>query len=695
MMAMWRIGAIAGIVWVLMFVMRYVADKTLTQVSFKQWFGSSAVLFLLCVVIPQVQAAIPDRHTLNELRQWLHQPAACAPNCITLSGLRLLSDSRAGQEYLILEAQVDAFANTAFAIPHSEHWALTQITYDGRPYNWLAHHQGQDWLYVEHGRHRIRLVGLVSGATSFRLSFPERPFNVQNLTDIWDIEGLHNGSVLTDELIFTKQAQAIALASDEKLSGLKSQAQQVLAIEPMVKVIRHLWLDNEWRMRTQVIRIAPQRGDLHVAIPQLSFERIMTTGITPEQGMIKVHLAAGVSETSWLSTLERQASLELVAPDDNVSIEEWRFHIAHQWRAEFSGVPQVWPEPFMQDAPWSFRYLPWSGEQLKVSLMTPEAIKGYSQSFDQVVLRVSPGEQQRLVSLETHYRSSRGGQGQINVGDGYHLNAMVDEKNTHLQLQNGLINYTIAPGEHRLNLNWKQSHAMHFRTELPKVNLEAPLSNVSIEWQIPQNRWVLWTSGPVIGPAIIYWGELLVFLVLAVVIWRSRWLPIKPLHWLLLGLGLSTQNWWLLVVMTLWFVALSAHSKYASKLSDNLFNLLQIVLMSFSALVLLALLATIPMSLMGHPDMGIVGNQSTGQWLKWYSDAATDITPEVVVYSLPLWVYKLAMLTWALWLAFSLVSWARWGWSQLSSNGVWRTSKKVIAPSALSSSTKQPPSSES
>lgn len=690
-MTLWRLLTIGGILIALGFVLRSVSGKRLHLDQFKQWLGSTAAIGLICLLPLDTYADIPDKETLKELQQWLHQAPECAPDCVAISGLRLVSESRQGQEYLILEAQVDALADTAFAIPFSEHWSIRNIKVDGRLHNWIATHKGRDWLYVEAGRHRIQFTGLLSGTTSFNLKFPERPFNVQNLTDIWELEGIRNGSLLGDEISFTKKAQAIALSSDDKLAGVQSQAQQALAIAPMVKVIRQVWLDSEWRMRTWVHRIAPERGDLHVSVPQLSFERVISANYLPDDAAIKVHIPSGVQEIFWDSIIDRKEQLEFIAANSAHYVEEWRFHISHQWRTEFSGVPSVWPESFAEDDHWTFRYLPWAGEQLAVSVQSPTPVKGFSQSFDQVNLRVTAGDQQRRVELEAKYRSSRGGQSHIEVGEGHHLNALIDGRKTHLQIQDEKINYTVAPGEHNLSFDWKESLALGFRSQLPQVNLNAPISNVAIQWQVPENRWVLWTSGPVIGPAIIYWGELLAFLLLAAIVWRSQLLPIKPYHWLLLGLGLSTQSWWLLVFITLWFIVLSVHQKYAEKQSDTLFNVVQIMLAIFSVFVLLSLIASIPMSLMSRPDMGIVGNQSNGYILKWYLDAAINTTPEVVIYSLPMWVYKLAMLSWALWLAFALVSWARWGWQTLNDKGFWRQSGSIIPSSKPSAESSKAP----
>ena len=42
------------------------------------------------------------------------------------------------------------------------------------------------------------------------------------------------------------------------------------------------------------------------------------------------------------------------------------------------------------------------------------------------------------------------------------------------------------------------------------------------------------------------------------------------------------------------------------------------------------------------------------------------------VVSLPLFVYRLAMLAWALWLALAVLRWLKWGWECLNDGGLWR-----------------------
>src|SRR3546814_9064347 len=85
--------------------------------------------------------------------------------------------------------------------------------------------------------------------------------------------------------------------------------------------------------------------------------------------------------------------------------------------------------------------------------------------------------------------------------------------------------------------------------------------------------------------------------------------------------------------------------------------------------------------------MGVLGNGSSGNLLRWFDDrSANGELPVASAWTLPLWAYKAAVLLWALWLANALLGWLRWGWQCFSSGGVWlsRTRKTAAAPSSRS-----------
>jgi hypothetical protein len=58
--------------------------------------------------------------------------------------------------------------------------------------------------------------------------------------------------------------------------------------------------------------------------------------------------------------------------------------------------------------------------------------------------------------------------------------------------------------------------------------------------------------------------------------------------------------------------------------------------------------------------------------LRWFADRQAGALPRPWVFSAPLWIYRVAMLAWALWLARALLRWVRWCWQSFSAGAIWR-----------------------
>ena len=89
------------------------------------------------------------------------------------------------------------------------------------------------------------------------------------------------------------------------------------------------------------------------------------------------------------------------------------------------------------------------------------------------------------------------------------------------------------------------------------------------------------------------------------------------------------------------------------------------------------LFVSIHQGLLGSPDMQILGNDSSNLFLKWFQDRASGPLPRPWVISLPMFCYRIAMLSWALWVAWAFISWLKWGWKCFTKGGTWRPVKLV------------------
>ena len=179
-------------------------------------------------------------------------------------------------------------------------------------------------------------------------------------------------------------------------------------------------------------------------------------------------------------------------------------------------------------------------------------------------------------------------------------------------------------------------------------------------------------GGPSLGPALLFWG---VFLVVALVGWLLTRVPgtaLRPLDALLLAFGLTLCNLPTAVLVAVWVLVLRAKSQWIERIEMHTFrNAVQVLTAGLTVITVIGLVVSVPMALLGSPDMQVVGNGSSSYFYRWYADQAVGQVPTAWVLSLPLWVYRVAMLVWSLWLAFALLRWLRWGWQAWSTPKTW------------------------
>jgi hypothetical protein len=141
---------------------------------------------------------------------------------------------------------------------------------------------------------------------------------------------------------------------------------------------------------------------------------------------------------------------------------------------------------------------------------------------------------------------------------------------------------------------------------------------------------------------------------------------------LLLGLGLTQASLEGAAIMMLWPLLLGWREQRPELPREALFNLRQLILVGWTLAAMMVLMAAIREGLLGRPDMQVSGNGSTCDSLRWFADRADGPLPQAQIISVPLLVYRGAMLLWALWIAGALLSWLRWGYGAFSAGGLWR-----------------------
>ena len=602
----------------------------------------------------------PAPTLIDELRTRLLAPPKCAPDCADVQA----ADVSISGGRLRVVLNVSALDAVGLALPGAEpNWTPDVVQVDGAGAGWVQRSpQGIRYVSLTRGRHVVQLAGLLGNIDAVSLAFPARPHLIDVHVTDWDAGGIADRHLMSGalELVRKRVVGATSAASATRQEEFPS----------FVVVDRLFHLAHDWTIDTSVTRVAPKSAPFTVTLPLLASEAVTTPGLKVRGASVALGLGAGEQTQSFVSILPRTDQLELVATRDGSYSERWRFEVAPTWHADFSGTPAVAPQA--QTGVWIFEFYPRPGEHLNMKVTRPAASQGGTLAFDNVTLRTVAGKRSSDTNLEVSYRSTQGGRHTLHIpADAVVTSVLSDGQSLALRPEHGELSLSALPGVHTWSVSWQSPAGVRLITRSPPVAQAAPASNLQLSMQLPENRWVLYAFGPGIGPTILYWGELLVFVVAAWWLGRSALTPLPARDWLLLGLGLSTFSWLVLGLFALFIALFQWRARHPAPIEQHRFNLLQLLSALLAVVAILAVIAAVPQGLLAQPDMRIEPVRSPGE-LTWFIDQAAEQLPTPSVLSISLWWYKLAMLAWALWLSFALTRWIRWAWQVFMRDGLWR-----------------------
>lgn len=634
--------------------------------------GLAAVVGLAAaglVAAPAAQAqGIPSDELLTQLRERLTEAPKCAPAC---AGIAQVQVSANGDTIAVV---LDVHAGERLAVPLPRvdaNATLKSVKADLATDAPVARSaDGTDWIALDRGVHRVELV-YAANADRLALNFVLVPARALFSGAGWTASGIEDDRLLGGSL-------SLARTRDDAGAGAKPElgAQQ---FPPYVRVVRSLALGLDWSVQTQVQRLSPATGGVTVALPVLSGEHVSTPGIKVQNSTATVAIADGEVETIWNGTLDKAETLTLTAPALADRAEVWRVVVSPTWHVDFAGIPFVAPDAGDDvSADRNFEFYPLPGETLTLKITKPAPVAGATRAIDSVNLSSEAGQRSAAHTLAFTLRASQGGEQTISLPKGAEVTSVRrDAETLNLRAQDGKLTLPVKPGTQRFTVNFRDDAAIGFISRTPAVALGLPAANIDLDESLPADRWLLATSGPAVGPAVLYWGELVVMIAVAWALARTRRTKLKFHHWLLLALGFSTFSWIALIVVVAWLFAFDWRARCETKDPWWRFDLVQVALAVLTLVALVALVSAIPQGLLGSPDMHVVGNGSNAEQLRWFADRAVDVLPQASAVSLPIWVYKVLMLAWALWLANALIGWLRDAWAAWTRGGYWRTRPEV------------------
>jgi len=623
---------------------------------------ASAALLALLGSGQLLAAATPAKDFVAELGERLRELPECSPQC----GRIARADLRFSVSRFEAALELHAAERLALPLPGNEKLLpIARISLDGSAVGGLRRAaDGSAWIVVPRGVHRVQIEWTPAAVDAISLRFPDAPGYTGASGSGWAVAGIDAGRLESGSVQFTRMAQ-VEPGTEGGVAG---------DFPPYVIVSRALQFDREWTITTSVQRIAPAAAAFNIRVPVLAGEHLLSDAMNVIDGQVSVPFAEGVQWLQWQSRLDPAEALVLTAPDQAERSEVWQVDASPGWHVVAEGVPAVHTEVSM------YLFYPLPGEPLRLSLTRPAALPGNTLAIDRVAQFSRIGKRSSEHQLQFELRATQGGQHPIDLPAGAQVTEVrVNQLLLNLRPEQDRLSLPVRPGSNQVSVAWRDEVGAGPVIRSPALALNAPSSNLALQLSLPADRWVLAVTGPRVGPAVLYWGELLVMALLALALARTGATPLGGRDWLLLGIGFSTVSWWALVCFIAWLFALGWRARIDPSAWRWRFNLVQIGLVLLTLVALAALFGAIRTGLLGSPDLHVVGNQSTAQSLNWFHDQTDSRLPIGTAISLPIWVYRALMLAWSFWMASALIRWLRWALVCFTRHATWLPWRRRLA----------------
>lgn len=602
---------------------------------------------------PDAYADIPSNQLLETYRERLLKPPACMPDCLTIANLKF----KAEKEQAILQLTVHSDADLALPLPgKTQEWTPLSITLNQRKVPELLQiEEDATFIHLSPGVHQLEIIGRLPEQDSLRISWP------------WSPKILSAES--QDYTFFIDPNRQFIELKRKALPNHTNDKHQQTILTPFLQLERELSFGIEWKLTSTLTRLTPATEPLTVSIPLLAAEKVISGDQMVKDNKIMIHLPETTTQVQWQSILAIQPHLSLSAAQTKLFTEVWRFSFNPLWHLDKTIPPNTTPGA----------WYPWPGDTLTLSLSKPKMLSAENMSIDKAAWLIQPGNEKTAHTLSFVVRSSRAGFQTIQLPKDAQIQSFLKDGQIQPIVGVGQITLPITPGTQSFQLLWENPDSMRTFMLSPTLALPLSSSNIDVTLAVPKDRWLLWSKGPSMGPAILFWGWLLVSIIAAGFIGYQLDTPLKVKDWCLLSAGLTVASPWSALLILGWFIILMQRRRY--KIEDRLwFNLRQWLIVFMTVFSAYALFHAISKGLLGIPDIHLrnpfampftpyLDNLS----LNWYQDYANTTLPRIFVIAAPMMLYRSLMLLFAIWLSYRLPNWLKWGWRCFTEGGIWQS----------------------
>ncbi|MEZ6097208.1 MAG: hypothetical protein R3C03_23795 [Pirellulaceae bacterium] len=483
-----------------------------------------AILF--ASVLPSSASAqeFPDATILKELRQRLTDSPDTFAGNVSIPNTNLLLEG----SILTTTLEIHAAARIAVPLPGSiDANSPVSVQLNGNNEVALCRRDGYIWIVLEAGVHTVQIKSQLKATDEWEWTFLLPPQRLEVAAEGWTIKGVNRDGVPENRVLFTRDLPQ----SDKSVSFERRDYNAIVVVE------RHLEVGLIWQVRNVVRRIEPQDKSISIRIPLLENEQVLAASGTVRDGHIEVFLANDQNEISWSSEIPVGMSLELQANQSGEWIEQWYLETSPIWNVEIEGLSPIFESNVEKLIP---VWRPWPGESATLAFKRPEAMEGETLTIQNVQHDIELGLRQFTSTLEFRLESSLGNEFRIRLPEAMEIERLtIDESEYPVRYDAGDLVVPVHPGFETVRLETRTATDLTTNFRSPEIKLPLQASNINTSLRVPSSRWILWTSGPTMGPAVRLWIVLGLALIIAIILGRISNSPLRLFEWVLLAIGLT------------------------------------------------------------------------------------------------------------------------------------------------------------
>jgi hypothetical protein len=627
---------------------------------------SSSILILMFLLAPanlQAQTDYPPKYLFDKIEKNVKEELAkkplCFPKCAEIeSGKVIVKNEKVVAKFTILAQEETVLP---FLSLNQGSWTPQEISVNGKES--FAKVDGSIALLLKQGVNSVIFRGPVLN-NQISLTFPTALHNFSVDAPAWSVTGVKDGQ-LPGKMVQLRKTEVKKIASN---SSVGTQPD----VESFVIINRQFSIGDEQQVYTSVVRKAPLNRPLTVKVKLLEKEALLTADITVKDGIATIEIPANRNSVNFRSRFPMVSSLFLESKNSSSQVETWSFSVEPRYKVNFSGLLPVKTTGVTAQKIWK----PRKGDSLNVVINKSKAMVGKTTTVESAKVEVVGGKRSSRCILNLQVNSSMGEAMTVYLTDKSVVEKLsVDGREQTISKEGSVVKVPLHPGIQKVVLEWKDTTKISILEKTQEIKLSTDVSNISINYRVPRSRWIIALGGPLLGPAMLIWGILSVFILFAFLLPKVTQTPLNIVSWIFLFLGVSSIHYLGGVPLILWFVVISYRKKYEGSVESVGFSWMQIGIVLVTLFALCSLAISIPVGLLSSPNMHITGNGSSAYNFFWYQDRSSLTLPQGWFLSFPIWVYRGVMLLWSVWIAANISKWVKWSWDGFSYRGLWPKKK--------------------